>query len=54
MLRNYLKIAFRQLIKNKSYLIINTLGMGVALACGLTAYILVAFNIEFDSFHDSE
>jgi len=54
MFRNYLKIAVRQLIKNKSYLIINTLGMGVALACGLTAYILVAFNIEFDSVHDSE
>ncbi len=54
MLRNYLKIARRQLVKNKSYVIINTLGMGVALACCLTAYILVAFNIEFDSFHDSE
>jgi len=53
MLRNYLKIASRQLIKNKSYVIINTLGMGVALACCLTAYILIAFNIEFDSFHDS-
>jgi ABC-type antimicrobial peptide transport system permease subunit len=52
MLRNYLKIAVRHLTKNKSYVIINTLGMGVALACCMSAYILVAFNIEFDDFFD--
>ena len=53
MLRNYLKIAFRQLVKNKSYVIINTMGMGIALACCVTAYLLIAFNIEFDNFFDS-
>jgi ABC-type antimicrobial peptide transport system permease subunit len=52
MFKNYLKIAFRQLLKNRSYVLINTFGMGIALACCLAAYILVAFNIEFDDFHD--
>ena len=49
MLTNYLKIAFRHLLKNKLYLLINTLGMGIAIACAMTAYLLVAYNIEFDS-----
>jgi len=45
MIHNYLKIAFRQLFKNKSYVIINTLGMGIALACCISGYVLVAFNV---------
>ncbi|MEP2023036.1 MAG: FtsX-like permease family protein [Reichenbachiella sp.] len=54
MIKNYLLIAIRNLIKNKNYVIINTLGLGIAIACSLTAYILIAFNIEFDDFHDEE
>ena len=54
MIKNYLLITFRNLLKNKNYVIINTLGLGIAMACCLTAYILVAFNLEFDDFHDDE
>jgi putative ABC transport system permease protein len=50
MIKNYLLVALRSLRKNKSYLIINTLGLGVALACCITAYLILAYNIEFDSF----
>ena len=54
MLKNYFRVAFRNLIKNKSYVIINTLGLGISLACCVTAYLLLAYNIEFDNFHDDE
>jgi hypothetical protein len=54
MIKNYLLIALRNLSKNKSYVIINTLGLGIALACCITAYLLLAYNIEFDTFHDSD
>lgn len=54
MLLNYLRVALRNLSKNKSYVIINTLGLGIALACCITAYLLLAYNIEFDNFHDDE
>ena len=54
MVKNYLLVAFRTLLKNKRYLVINTFGLGIALACCITAYILIAFNIEFDNYHDSE
>ncbi|MEO9965440.1 MAG: FtsX-like permease family protein [Reichenbachiella sp.] len=54
MIKNYLLIALRNLIKNKNYVIINTFGLGIAMACCLTAYILIAYNIEFDDFHSTD
>src|SRR5690349_16546502 len=51
MLKNYLLVALRALRKNKSYVIINTFGLGIALACCMAAYLILAFNIEFDNFH---
>jgi putative ABC transport system permease protein len=54
MLKNYLRIAFRTLLRNKSYVVINTFGLGIALACCITAYIIVAYNLEFDNFHADE
>jgi len=54
MFKNYLIVAIRNLLKNKSYVIINTFGLGIALACCITSYILVAYNIEFDAFHADE
>ena len=54
MLKNYLRIAYRTLLRNKSYVIINTFGLGIALACCITSYLIVAYNIEFDKFHATE
>jgi putative ABC transport system permease protein len=54
MLKNYLRIAYRNLLRNKSYVIINTFGLGIALACCITSYLIVAFNVEFDDFHADE
>ncbi|MCR9249570.1 MAG: ABC transporter permease [bacterium] len=48
MLKNYFKVALRSLGKNKSYVLINTFGLGIAIACCITAYLLLAYNIEFD------
>jgi putative ABC transport system permease protein len=54
MFKNYLQVGFRNLLRNKSYVIINTFGLGIALACCITAYLIVAYNIEFDNFHQDE
>lgn len=50
MIRNYLKVALRTLLRNKVYVFINTVGMGIAMACCMTAYLLIAYNIEFDEY----
>jgi putative ABC transport system permease protein len=54
MLKNYFRIAYRNLLRNRSYVLINTLGLGIALACCITSYLLVAYNIEFDDFHSEK
>ncbi len=54
MLQNYFKVALRQLARNKIYLLINTAGMGIAMACCITSYLLIAYNIEFDNYFEKE
>lgn len=54
MLANYLKIAARRLQRNKFYLFVNAIGVGIAIGCAMTAYLLIAYNIEFDSTVDEE
>ena len=54
MIRNYIKVAIRNLMRNKVYVLINTLGMGIALACCMTAYLLIAYNIEFDEYFSND
>lgn len=51
MIKNYFRVALRSFLKNKSFVIINALGLGISLACCIAAYLLLAYNIEFDSFH---
>ncbi len=50
MWKNYLKVAIRNSIKDKYYIIINVLGLGVAMAFGLTVYLIHAYNLEFDNY----
>ncbi|HEY5564242.1 MAG TPA: FtsX-like permease family protein [Rhodothermia bacterium] len=52
MSRNYLKLALRNLRKNKTYVLINMVGMGVALACCIVAYINYSDYSDFDRIHD--
>ncbi len=52
MIRNYLKIAFRNLWKNKTYLFINLIGLSVAFGIS-TLLLLTAFGLlTFDQFHE--
>jgi putative ABC transport system permease protein len=49
MLKNFLKITFRSLMKNKLFVSINVLGLGIALACTIVAYLGWDFNDSYDS-----
>ncbi|WP_425290969.1 ABC transporter permease [Spirosoma linguale] len=48
MLRNYLKIAFRNLIKNKAYSAINITGLSIGMACSLLIglWVIDEFNVN--------
>ncbi|UII30244.1 ABC transporter permease [Fulvivirga ulvae] len=51
MLKNYLKITLRSLWKSKTYVIINVLGLGIAMACCIVAYINYDYNASYDKQH---
>src|ERR1700733_11951464 len=51
MLRNYFKIAWRNLRKNKSYTFINILGLSSGIACAILIFTLISYQLSFDRFH---
>ena len=51
MLRNYIKIAFRNLIKYKTYSFINIVGVAIGLACFLLIALYVNDELSFDRYH---
>ncbi|UCE08669.1 MAG: ABC transporter permease, partial [bacterium] len=51
MLKNYLKIAVRNLIKQKRYSLINILGLAIGLACFILIMLWVQDELSFDRFH---
>ncbi|MBN3583152.1 ABC transporter permease [Algoriphagus aestuarii] len=55
MLKNYFKIAWRNLVRQKSFSLINVLGLSVGLACCLILLAFVKHEKSYDTFHpDSE
>lgn len=51
MLRNYIKIAFRSLLKNQTYSIINIGGLAIGLASSILIFLWVADEYSYDTFH---
>lgn len=51
MIKNYLLITIRSLLKNKLYIFINIIGMAIAIACCIVAYFNYDFNQSFDEYH---
>ena len=51
MFKNYLKIALRHISRNKGYVFINILGLGIALACSIIAFVNWQSAAYADSFH---
>ncbi|MEM7298155.1 MAG: FtsX-like permease family protein [Bacteroidota bacterium] len=51
MLRNFLKITFRNFSRNKSYVFINLIGLGLSLACCIVGYLNWKFGTDYDQNH---
>lgn len=52
MFRNYLKIAWRNLLKNKTFSIINIAGLAIGLACFILIALYVLDELSFDRYND--
>jgi putative ABC transport system permease protein len=51
MLKNYFKIAYRNLLKYRAYSLINIFGLMIGIACFLVIALYVFDEMTFDSFH---
>lgn len=51
MIRNYLKIAFRALIRSKAHSAINIIGLSLGIACCILIVLFVKDELTFDTFH---
>ena len=51
MFKNYLKTAWRNLVKNRFYTLINVVGLSAGLAIGILILLWVQDELSFDSFH---
>ena len=51
MLRNYLKTAYRNILKNKVYAIINVAGLSIGITCCIFIFLYVYHELSYDNFH---
>ncbi|MDX2304780.1 MAG: ABC transporter permease [Microscillaceae bacterium] len=54
MLKNYLKIALRNLLRNKLLSLINIAGLSLGLACCMLILLYTKDEVSFDGFHDKK
>ncbi|MCD4732496.1 MAG: ABC transporter permease, partial [Bacteroidales bacterium] len=52
MLKNYFKIAFRNLIRNKLYSLINIFGLAIGMALSIMMFLFVYNELTYDNFHE--
>jgi hypothetical protein len=50
MIKNYFRIAFRTLWKNKVFSVINILGLSIGISASLVIYLLADYHFSFDRF----
>ncbi|WP_396636669.1 ABC transporter permease [Maribacter sp. R77961] len=53
MFKNYLKIAWRNLVKDKTFTLINVLGLSVAFGVAILLAMAAFFDLGYNSFHDN-
>jgi putative ABC transport system permease protein len=51
MLKMYLLTAFRSLLRNKSYSILNIAGLSLGITCSILLFLVIQFELSYDTFH---
>lgn len=52
MIKNYLKVAIRNIIKHKGFSTINIVGLAIGIACSIFIMIFVVHELSYDKFHE--
>ncbi len=51
MIRNYLKIAWRNFYKQKFYTGINVFGLALGISCTMVLFLFISYHLSFDTYH---
>ncbi len=51
MLKNYCTVAWRSLVRNKIYSLVNVLGLALGICACLVIYLITRYEFSFDTFH---
>ena len=51
MIKNYFKIAWRNITRHKIYTVINIFGLALGICACITIYLITKFDLSFDKFH---
>lgn len=51
MIKNYFKVAFRSLIRNRTFTLVNILGLVIGISFSCMLYIYVSNELSYDTFH---
>jgi putative ABC transport system permease protein len=54
MIKNYLKIAWRNLCKHKFYTLINVFGLSMGIACSIILFQFISYHLSFDAYHHNK
>jgi len=53
MIKNHFKIAWRNIVKNKVFSLLNTIGLATGLCCSLLIYLWVSDELAIDNYHSN-
>src|SRR5580700_3979578 len=51
MLKNYCRIAWRNLRRNSFYSVLNITGLSIGVACGLVLFLFIQYHLAFNAYH---
>ena len=54
MIKNYLKVAFRNLLRKKGFSLINILGLAIGMASAILIFLWIQNEISYDQFHQKK
>jgi putative ABC transport system permease protein len=54
MFKSYVKTAFRSLIRNRNYAVINIAGLAIGIAVCMMIFFIIQFQTSFDNFHSNK
>ena len=53
MFRNYITVAWRNILRSKTHTVINVFGLGLGLACAMLIILYTSDDLSFDQFHSN-